>query len=129
MRLAQARPPVRLSLHSVLLSFVRLALQSERSDARGRDGGARQELAAGVVQLKPTTEVQALPSLDVKTARSCRGILPSTHLAREGRMTVTIGRRELLVAFGGAAVAWPLAASGPRRPRLTALSRVSARLK
>src|SRR5262249_53976666 len=34
----------------------------------------------------------------------------STHLAREGRMTVPIGRRELLVALGGAAVAWPLAA-------------------
>src|SRR5262249_45365292 len=45
-----------------------------------------------------------------KTARSCRGILPFAHLAREGRMTVTIGRRELLVALGGAAVAWPLAA-------------------
>jgi hypothetical protein len=27
-------------------------------------------------------------------------------------MTVTIGRRDLLVALGGAAVAWPLAASG-----------------
>src|SRR5215472_12298676 len=44
------------------------------------------------------------------TARSWRGIVPSTHLAREGRMTVIIGRRELLVALGGAAVAWPLAA-------------------
>src|SRR5262245_61382944 len=32
-----------------------------------------------------------------------------THLAREGRMTVTIGRRELLAALGGA-VAWPFAA-------------------
>src|SRR5262249_39479062 len=32
-----------------------------------------------------------------------------THLAREGRMTVTIGRRELLAALGGAA-AWPIAA-------------------
>src|SRR5262249_18203889 len=33
-----------------------------------------------------------------------------THLAREGRMTVTIGRRELLAALGGTAAAWPLAA-------------------
>src|SRR5262249_11358267 len=38
------------------------------------------------------------------------GILSSTRLAREGRMTVTIGRRELLVALGGATAAWPLAA-------------------
>src|SRR5262249_27770724 len=40
-----------------------------------------------------------------------RGVV-SFHLrtfAREGRMTVTIGRRELLAALGGAA-AWPLAA-------------------
>jgi hypothetical protein len=36
-------------------------------------------------------------------------ILPFTHLAREGRMTVTIGRRELLAALGATA-AWPLAA-------------------
>ena len=43
------------------------------------------------------------------TAGSWRGIVPVMHLAREGRMTVTIGRRELLAALGGAAAAWPLA--------------------
>jgi hypothetical protein len=47
--------------------------------------------------------------LNVKTARSWRDIVPFTHLAREGRMTVTIGQRELLAALGGAAAAWPLA--------------------
>ena len=47
--------------------------------------------------------------LVVRTARLWRGIVPFTHLAREGRMTVTIGRRELLAALGGVAVAWPLA--------------------
>jgi len=30
-------------------------------------------------------------------------------------MTVTIGRRELLVALGGAAVAWPLEVGSRRR--------------
>src|SRR5262249_4298471 len=44
--------------------------------------------------------------------RSWRGIVPFTHLAREGRMTVTIGRRELLVALGGAVASWPFAARG-----------------
>src|SRR5215469_16162845 len=58
-----------------------------RADARGRDGGVRQDLAAGVVQWTPKTEVEAtsiLPSLNGKTARSWRGIVPFTHLAREG---------------------------------------------
>ena len=39
------------------------------------------------------------------TARLWRGILPSTHLAREGRMTVTIGRRDFSATLGGAAAA------------------------
>src|SRR5262249_26771183 len=38
--------------------------------------------------------------------------LHSTHLVREGGMTVTIGRRELLAALGGAVATWPLAARG-----------------
>src|SRR5262249_57520070 len=60
--------------------------------------------AAGKYLAAHEPDKQAIrPSLSVKTARPW-------HLAREGRMIVTIGRRELLAALGGAAAAWPLAA-------------------
>src|SRR5262245_7406962 len=41
-----------------------------------------------------------------------------THLAREGRMTVTIGRWGLLVALGGAAAVRPLAAHAQQSERV-----------
>jgi hypothetical protein len=68
--------------------------------------GVREELVAGIAG----GSNQHPASSNVKTARAWRAIVPFTHLAREGRMTVTIGRRELLAALGGAVVAWPLVA-------------------
>src|SRR5262249_21354932 len=55
---------------------------------------------------------RAAPPVAAPLGQGARGVV-SLHLrtlAREGRMTVTIGRRTLLAALGGAA-AWPLAAS------------------
>jgi len=61
------------------------------------------------VSLKQTS-ICVVDQVGSVVARSWRGILPLTHLAREGRMTVTIGRRELLAALGGVSAAWPFAA-------------------
>ena len=123
----RCRIPPRLHAQSPHMRALRL-----RADARGGDGGVRKVLAPGVVQLEPKTKVEPtsiLPSLNVKTARSRRAIVPSTHLAREGRMTVTIGRRELLAALGGAAAAWPLVADaqGKRVRRIVLLHALAER--
>jgi len=89
--------------------------------SKGTDTDGRHWLQpSGNISPRMTPTKQAIrPCLNVKTARSWRGIVAYAPRAggargrgaREGRMTVTIGRRELLAALGGAVVAWPLAAS------------------
>jgi hypothetical protein len=100
---------VRLPIHAQMLA--RPVISAGANCTTGRKTFALS--AFPLLNPKPTTEVernQHPASVNLKTKRSWRGILSFTHLAREGRMTVIIGRRELLAALGGAAAAWPLAA-------------------
>src|SRR5262249_4733443 len=74
-----------------------------------RSGNERLTVGSVPQRVRPNLPARwkqpAFLPLNVKTAPSWRGIVPFTHLAREGRRTVTSGRRDLLAALGGAAAA------------------------
>jgi hypothetical protein len=84
--------------------LIRSEAQLSRGDLK------RTQVEVGGTRPSSVEATSILSSLNVKTARPWRGIVAFTHLTREGRMTLTIGRRELLAALGGAAVACPLRA-------------------
>src|SRR5215470_4907692 len=82
-----------------------------RADARGRDGRVRQELAVGVVEAGDGGGNKRNPTLLGREDCTLVAWYRFLYAPRTGaRMTVTIGRRKLLAALGGAAIAWPLAA-------------------
>src|SRR6516225_7135577 len=85
--------------------------------------------------LPPTEDI--LPASDNIPVRFTVGIVisfvPFTHLARQGRMIVTIGRRELLAALSGAAARGSRAAAGEdpahrHNRRLAPLERLPSRV-
>src|SRR5262252_8270454 len=94
----------------------RVALRENRARQHLPAGPRGSEAARPKINLLKSRRSARAGCRAVKTARSWRGIVAFTHLAREGRMTVTIGRRELLAALGGAAtIALPLAARAQQR--------------
>src|SRR5262249_60967395 len=97
--------------HHLRLKDCRRAIQAQTCGSiLDRNWGTKNSrLIGGKLVFRLERSLSCRSPAPLRTVRPWYGIFPLTHLAREGRMTVTIGRRELLAALGGAA-AWPFGA-------------------
>ena len=82
-----------------------------RGDARGRDGGVREELAAGVVQWKPKTEVEGVEEYLVVSA-----VVPD-EIERGNAVVIAGDSFAILATLRGPAARAPRAATQPPRRR------------